>query len=227
MFEPSRDNGPSGLSDPPRPFVLRGTHLDGRTIQPGDPFHLDVHIFDTTDPSLAYFILAFTRLAHEGLGHSRGRVELESVEALDLAGKPSIPVFDAKTSSSRSTSPLVLSLLPDVLQVARLQVRFLTPTELKGNESNGDTPNFALLFARIRDRVSTLRALYGEGPLDLDFRGLAERARAVRTIRTNLRRTEVVRRSSRTGNVHGIGGFVGEMDFEGNLEEFVPFLCRG
>ena len=37
-------------------------------------------------------------------------------------------------------------------------------------------------------------------------------------------RIDVARRSSRTGQVHPIGGFVGEADYEGELSEFVPFL---
>ena len=44
----------------------------------------------------------------------------------------------------------------------RLRVRFLTPTELKG----GDEPEFGVLIARVRDRISMLRALYGPGPLE-------------------------------------------------------------
>jgi len=32
------------------------------------------------------------------------------------------------------------------------------------------------------------------------------------------------RRSSRTGQVHGIGGFVGVAEYEGELGEFVPYL---
>ena len=34
----------------------------------------------------------------------------------------------------------------------------------------------------------------------------------------------VERRSSRTGQRHGIGGFVGFAEYEGDLAEFVPYL---
>jgi hypothetical protein len=39
-----------------------------------------------------------------------------------------------------------------------------------------------------------------------------------------LRYVDVQRRSSKTGQVHSIGGFVGEAEYEGDLAEFVPFL---
>jgi CRISPR-associated endoribonuclease Cas6 len=81
-----------------------------------------------------------------------------------------------------------------------------------------------VLLARARDRVSTLRSLYGAGPLEIDFRELAERARLVKTVRCELRRVAVERRSSRTGQRHGIGGFIGSAEYEGDLAEFLPFL---
>src|SRR5579871_735317 len=45
----------------------------------------------------------------------------------------------------------------------RVRVAFVTPTELKPAAS----PEFPVLFARLRDRISTLRALYGPGALDI------------------------------------------------------------
>src|SRR5882757_5002771 len=48
--EPDSNPAPSGLADPPRPFVFRAAHLDGRSIAPGETFHFDLHLFDTRDP---------------------------------------------------------------------------------------------------------------------------------------------------------------------------------
>jgi hypothetical protein len=35
---------------------------------------------------------------------------------------------------------------------------------------------------------------------------------------------ETSRRSGRTGQIHPLGGFVGEAEYEGDLTEFVPYL---
>jgi hypothetical protein len=105
-----------------------------------------------------------------------------------------------------------------------VRVRFVTPTELKGPQPLAGQPSFAVLASRIRDRLSTLRALYGNGPLDMDFRGFGERASRVKTTRHELTQVNVVRRSSRTGQVHSIGGFIGEAEYEGCLGEFIPYL---
>jgi hypothetical protein len=106
--------------------------------------------------------------------------------------------------------------------VSRIRVEFQTPTELKS--ADGDANDFPVLLARARDRVSNLRSLYGAGPLEIDFRGVAERARSVKTVRSELRHVAVERRSRRTGQRHGIGGLVGFADYEGDLTEFLPYL---
>jgi hypothetical protein len=122
----------------------------------------------------------------------------------------------------RQPQPLQLSLVapPSIPGIQRLRVRFLTPTELKGS----DTPGFGPLFCRIRDRISTLRALYGSGPLDLDFRSFGQRAAAVRMTRCELHTVEQQRTSKGTGQRHSIGGFTGVAEYEGEVAEFIPYL---
>jgi CRISPR-associated endoribonuclease Cas6 len=120
--------------------------------------------------------------------------------------------------------PVELSLAPAEERVAHLRVRFVTPTELKSGQQIASTPEFGILAARVRDRISTLRELYGGGALGIDFRAFGERASAVRMTRCEIRSVDVRRRSSRTGQVHPIGGFIGEADYEGDLAEFMPYL---
>ena len=85
-------------------------------------------------------------------------------------------------------------------------------------------PPFKVVLARARDRVATLSSLYGGGPLDLDFRGMAARAGGIRTVSSNLRWESGQRKSSRTHQVHPLDGFIGEMTYQGQISEFLPFL---
>jgi hypothetical protein len=203
IFEPAGSaRGPSGLQDQPRPFVFRAACLDGRTIHAEERFWFEVNLFETRNPPLESFAQSFGRMAKAGLGPGRGRADLVSVE-------------------QRSIS---ISLEPNAAGARTVSVEFVTPTELKSGEHLVARPEFGVLFARARDRISTLRALYGAGPLEIDFRALGERAAAIRMVRSELRQVEAVRRSSRTGKVHGIGGFVGVAEYEGDLSEFLPYL---
>jgi hypothetical protein len=225
LFEPGTAldggrGGPSGLRDWPRPFVLRVAHLDGLTIQPDAGFFLDAHVFDLRQPALPHFRAAFARLAENGLGPGRGRAELERVEQLDMAGK-------AEVVTDVPGTPSVAALEGGTQPVPRVTVRFLSPTELKGGAT--ERPEFAILFGRLRDRISTLRGLYGAGPLEIDFRGMGERAALIRLVRCQLEWEQVNRKSGRTGQVHPIGGFTGEAEYhadpdEADLAEFLPWL---
>ena len=218
MFEPAAmGSGPSGLADWPRPFVFRAMHLDDRTIQAGEAFHFDLNLFDTKPNAVAYLVLAFTQLAREGLGLGRSRVELTGVTQLDENGNPTLPAFP------NVPAPLKLDLTATE-QITRIRVQFLTPTELKSGQQLAARPEFGILAARIRDRISTLRELYDDGPLDIDFRAFGERAAQVQMVRCDVKQVDVVRRSSRTGQVHPIGGFIGEAEYEGGLAEFVSYL---
>jgi CRISPR-associated endoribonuclease Cas6 len=171
-------SGPSGLADPPRPFVFR---------VPG-PLEVGMNLFLTREPAVELF----TRVVGE-LG-----------TLISVIG----------------TEPLRLSLCAPELQVCRLRVRFLTPTELKGAEE----PEFGILLARIRDRISTLRELYGDGPLAIDFKGFGERASRVTMTRCELVPIAAARTSRGTGQRHSLGGFTGVAEYQGELAEFLPYL---
>jgi hypothetical protein len=193
---------PGGFADPPRPFVLRAAHLDGRVIEPGRTFGVDVNVFDLKNGFPQKLGKAFEELSRTGLGPRRGRVEL-------------MPVAPAED--------VVVELAPQT-PVARTTVRFVTPTDLKGLAAHTAEVPFEVLFMRARDRVSALVSLYDEGPLDADFDGLAQRAALVGTVNCELLYRNVVRKSSRTGRTHGIGGFTGTAVYEGDLTEFMPWL---
>jgi hypothetical protein len=217
--------GPSGFADQARPFVLRAEHLDASTIARGETFHFDLHLFDAKDPMLVHFVESFQQLAHLGLGPTRGRASLVRVELLGCEGEVRREMYTGLAGlDSAPATPLLLDLSPGPRPTSRVLVRFLTATELKSGGAPALEPEFAVLFARIRDRLSSLRALYGQGPLGIDFKGMGGRAEAVRMVRSEIRRVRATRRSSRTGQVHPIGGITGEAEYEGELAEFMPYL---
>jgi hypothetical protein len=193
FFAPKLATGPSGLSDPPRPFVLRAAHLDGVAIAKAQRYVVDLHLFDLRTPWPEILADAL-RLSNQAW-----------LVGLDL-GAPFTLDLSATTVAHHA------------------RVEFLTPMEIKASGALATTPDFGILLARMRDRISTLAALYGDGPLDLDFAQFGRRAASVRMTACNTRTVEVQRTSKRTGQTHSLGGFVGDAHYEGDLTEFIPYL---
>ena len=118
-----------------------------------------------------------------------------------------------------------LPLAPSADSIANVRIHFLTPTELKPTSE----PHFGVLLARIRDRIHTLSALWGEGGLELDFPALnfkefGARASLIRMTRCELAQVHQHRISRATGRQHSIGGFTGVAEYEGDIAEFLPYL---
>jgi hypothetical protein len=204
VFHPTLTSGPSGLADPPRPFVLRVQHLNDCRIPPGASFHFYLHVFVRSEMLERAIIAALAQLIESGLGPTRGSVRLEKVTGESCE----VPLQRGGAA------------------VDRVEVRFLTPTELKGVD-DPSRPDFGTLFARLRDRISSLRGLYGAGPLPIDFRRMGERAAAIRLESADIRFEAAERRSTRTGQSHPLGGWVGSATYSGDLREFLPFLEAG
>jgi hypothetical protein len=216
--------GPSGLSDWPRPFVLRVRHLEGATVAEGSNFHIDIHLFDLSPGAVTALEAALAQIGRDGFGSQRIPARLIAVNG--------------------AVEPLELPLNSSAEPLRRITVSFLTATELKGltratcgnpgglppglsSESTGsprELPPFGLLAARIRDRLSTLRTLYGEGPLALNFRGFGQRADGIATVGGAVHQIAARRRSGNTGQIHSLGGLVGQVQYAGDLAEFLPYL---
>ncbi len=197
VFAPKLANGPSGLKDPPRPFIFRCGHLNGARFGRGKGFCFDVHLFSAQHP-IELFYEAFKRLGDTGLGIERGRARLKLMVDIPVT-------FDTYAED-----------------ITKLRIQFITPTELRESESNA--PSFAEVFKRARDRVSSLATIYGDGMPDLDYAGLGARAELIETVASDLRFIDAERKSTRTGQVHPIGGFIGSVDYAGPLTEFMPIL---
>jgi hypothetical protein len=226
LFEPAWQDGPSGFADAPRPFVIRASALDGRTFAAGGGFPIDIHVFDLGEPVLEYLVRAFLHLATEGIGTGRGRVALENVHTLTASREPGACVYQAgRGLAPEALAPMQLSMAATAEPPSDGAIlRFLTPTELKsGGRVLADAP-FEAVFARARDRVRTVSSLYGAAPIEMEFQAMSKRAAAIETVSSDLERIAVKRRSSRTGQVHPLGGLVGEVRYAGDISEFLPIL---
>ena len=195
--------GPSGLANPPRPFVFRTRHLDGQAFLPGQAFDVHVNLFYSDADLVPNLTEAFAEMGRLGFGPQRSLATL------------------LESTCTPHSYPLPPSTGPEIRKV---RIEFLTPTELKSGSALSGMPQFYLLLRRARDRISNLRSLYGAGPLNLDFEALNLHAAAIQLVADETYHVNASRRSSRSTQVHPLGGLMGAAEYSGSLSEFLPFL---
>jgi CRISPR-associated endoribonuclease Cas6 len=243
--------------DIPRPFVFRAPLTKQTRYSKDERFEFDLVLIGRALDSLPYFVLSFRELASEGLGLNRAKCTLEKVEETDVAANAGFVsghdfsraedtaenngalapaaarlIYSAddqlfRPGENASTAEWINPRVLDLSNTKRLTIRFLTPTLLRADGEIIRQPEFHHLFKRLRDRINALSVFFGDGPLDVDFRGLGERAENVRTVSVRTDWLERSRTSSRTHQRHELSGFVGDATYEGELAEFLPWLALG
>ena len=177
-----------------------------------------------------------------------GRRGGETAEAAEADGIRTVPGFAAVGSREcvtvadipiyKNTEPIVRITAPalragdfvpsDDASRTRLTLRFPTPVDLRDRGVRVDVPEFGPLVRRLRDRASSLAVFFGDGPLQLDFKGISALANTVRLVKNRTRLLTVNRRSSKTGQRHDIGGFTGEATYEGEgVGRLMPLVRVG
>jgi CRISPR-associated endoribonuclease Cas6 len=213
--------------DIPRPFVIKPP-LDGDgAYAPGDHLCFDLVVVGRAQDFLPYFIVTFEEMGRQGIGIRRGRYKLDSLESLGRDGSWH-KVFHRE---DRMVTPPAESLTGSVSGehfdgLSSLTLRFLTPVLLKDG-GRWVKPEFGPLVKRLRDRLNALSYFYCGNPLEMDFKVLGEKADKISMIRESLRWTEEKRFSKHRDLQHVLKGFIGEVEFGGNVTPFMPLLRLG
>lgn len=236
VFAPSIPEGRPAiarLKDPPRPFVIADPHPAAPSLPSAEPLPLGLTLVGSAAVDLPYFVVGFRRLGEDGIGPFRVRFQVEAVTCVDAADMAGPVVFERGTDVVRPHRlPLRARDLarPGDGAARRVRLRFVTPVDLRseGETAGGaaaEAPSFGALLRRARNRTTALAAFFGEAPIAHDPRAVAELADGVTLVRSEVTRAELVRRSSRTGQRHPIGGVMGSAVYEGEgIGELMPWL---
>ncbi len=211
--------------DIPRPFVIKPP-LDSKEVYPaGDPLAFDMVLVGRAREFLPYFLVSFRELGERGIGVSRGRFEIASVDALDARGQTE-KVMEAGDPMVRVSGCRIGFDDTPLLNARRIEVRFLTPMLIK-HEGKWVKPTFGPLMRRIRDRVQALSCFYCGEAMDMDFRAYGDSADTVASMDEDFHWVEESRYSKHRDLKHDLKGYVGSVTFEGELGTFLPLLWMG
>jgi len=207
----------------PHPFVIEPPLEDKRLYQKGDPICFNLTLIGKSIDYLPYFIYTFIELGKRGIGKGNGRYLLEEVR--DLNGKV---IFSSEDNTLKNGySILQFDDITSQNNSGKISLSFLTPTRIKFDERLTLDLEFHVLIRNLLRRISLLSYFHCGEELNLNFREVIEMAKEVQTLSKNLRWHDWERYSNRQKTRMNMGGFMGEIAYEGDLDQFHLFLKLG
>jgi len=230
----------------PHPFVIEPPLEDKETYRPGDELNFDLILIGKAIDYLPYFILTFEEMGRSGIGRGRGKYRLEKVLCIanDTSQEQTV-LYDARTrllynrcfvrnfnddvlNEAEKIRESLLLRRTDNKGNAQITLRFLTPTRIKFQNKLTSDIDFEIVMRNLLRRLSLLSEAHCGEKLDVDYRRLISEARnSVRTVSSDLHWYDWERYSQRQQARLKMGGFRGEITFQGRLGDFLPFLVLG
>lgn len=241
LLAPQDELAPRGR-DLPRPYAIhpRSEWVEaGAQFAPGERLEFGLVTFGKALAHFPYVMLGMEEVGRRGLGVGRGRFHLVEVWAEQpLTGRQGRVYVRADPTVRVPNLPITWDHVREEagrLSRAgggRLGLRFRMPLRLvwgggpgeRGSLVHPEQWSFPVLIQRLLERMAGLHAAYGGGPLEADYRGLIEAAGRVRTVSSSLRWLDLFAWSGRQGRKIPVGGLVGQVVVEGDLEPFLPWL---
>ena len=224
----------------PRPYIIEPP-LGGKIhYEPGEPLEFGLTMFAQALNLFPYVVLGGQSLERGGLGKKlrredgrwrRGAFAVREIVAVNrLSGErqpvlrtgdtmvsvPDVPVTNEQVSARAAQLPkdyitLVFKAPTRIIERGKLQYR----------------PTFRPLVQRLHRRLRDLTRQFTDTPWEFDFRQVMAQAEAVKAMEDQTRWVELDSFSTRRSTSTPMGGLVGQVTFEGNLEPFLPWLVWG
>ncbi|MBI5194798.1 MAG: CRISPR system precrRNA processing endoribonuclease RAMP protein Cas6 [Nitrospirae bacterium] len=230
----------------PHPFIIEPPPEKKRGYTPKDEITFGLTLMGKALDYLPYFIYTFDELGKMGIGKGRGKYELKAVKSLELGvmsegkeytnnvipAKVGIHIYSSDTKTLKpfksSFLPLSFDSEPVTQNSERLTLSFLTPTRIIYDSHLTLDLEFHILIRQLLRRLSLLSYFHcGIDTSDWDFKGIIEKAKDVKVHKQELKWHDWERYSARQDTRMTMGGFVGKITFEGNLEPFMPLIKAG
>ena len=210
----------------PHPFVIEPPLEKRIGYNPGDEIKFGLTLIGKALDYLPYFIYAFTEMGKIGIGRGKGKFKLK-----DVSVDGNI-IYDSEGKTIKTVGPkeIHLSFLSESSSPdpELLTLNFLTPTRIVYNTSLTLDLDFHMLIRQLLRRLSLIYYFHCDGdPSAWDFKGIIEKAEAVRVITRELKWYDWERYSARQDTRMKMGGFVGKIIFEGDIVPFISLIKAG
>lgn len=223
-----------GLDTSPRPFIFE-PHDHNKFYKAGDILWFDFVLIGDLVDFVPYVVFAILQMGHGGLGVSRHQFDLTAAycfqpeeESHDTElGQDWQMLYDGASQKILFTpnSQLLKPANHSADTSSKLTLKFLTQTRLKIGDSLTIEFNFRMLAFKMLRRILELAYFYApQEQINWEFNPLLQAASAIAITDRNLQWEEQGRYSSRQKAKMQLGGFVGDMTVEGELNPFLDLL---
>jgi CRISPR-associated endoribonuclease Cas6 len=236
----------------PHPFVIEPPMDKRRGFKPGDEINFGLTLIGRVIDYLPYFIYTFDELGKTGIGKGKAKYELQDVSCDGktiydsdtktlkpfIASSVLIPPLVRGDEEGSENNPPLANLQRSVPPLERggkggffnkrLTLNFLTPTRILYDGHLTLDLEFHILIRNLLRRLSLLYYFHCNGdPSTWDFKGIIEQSKEIKVKEKNLRWYDWSRYSGRQETRIKMGGFAGDISFEGDIEPFMPLIKSG
>lgn len=218
--------GTSKYEKIPHPFIIEPPLEATRIYMPDDKLSFGLTLIGKAIDYLPYFIYSFDELGRIGLGKGRGEYILERV----LSDEEISYESSSKTLKNNSFKEAYIKDIAENLESQKetIKIRFLTPTRIKYNRDLVVEPEFHILIRSLLRRIKLISYFHcSDTNGNLDHRVYIEKAKDVKIKNNSTNWTDWERYSSRQQTRMKMGGFIGEVEYEGLIKAFNSILKAG
>jgi len=219
-------------SNYPHPFIIEPLPKPQSWSKEDNHINFNLVLVGKGIDYLPYFVFLFDELGRLGIGRERGKYLLEKVEGLsDFSNTQYETIYESR--GRFLSNGYKVKTLADIVNETSgytgqtLTINFVTPTRIKYQGKLGSNIDFCVFIKNLLRRISLLSEMHCSSRLDLNYAEIIEKAKKVQTIGSNLHWYDWERYSSRQKTRMKLGGFMGDISFEGDLAEFMPFIKLG
>jgi len=219
----------------PHPFVIEPPLEEKREYKEDNEFSFNLILIGKAIDYLPYFIFAFDKLGELGLGRGKGKYLLKEVRSINGNSNSAHPIYTGEDKILKDSYSLISG--KDILEECKkyyhkreLTLNFVTPARLKYQEHFIKNLEFHILIRNLLRRISLLSYFHCDKELQIDFKGLIEKAKRVKKEDSNLNWYDWQRYSARQKAKMLLGGFIGKVTFAFDgvePEQFLPLILLG
>jgi len=203
----------------PRPFVIEPPSGTKTRYFPGETMEFNLILFGKAKEFFPYVVFAFFNFGRAGIGRNRGRFKIKEVR--DYLNRV---VFDGDRLQNYDTR-IYLDFYSRFRR--KISLLFFTPARIKYRGHYVNKPEFHIIIKALLRRISTILTFYHNIEPEFDYKNLNSEAKKIRIKKEDIKWVDLKRYSKRQNSEMKLGGFMGQITYEGEIKPFLPLLISG